>query len=57
MLLIPILNTTLVCKDIVSGTYHWNQIGIVFLSTCVYAAAALFIAVKQFNREEVLFRT
>jgi sodium transport system permease protein len=57
MLLIPILNTTLVCKDIVSGTYHWNQIGIVFLSTCVYAAAALFIAVRQFNREEVLFRT
>jgi sodium transport system permease protein len=57
LLIIPVLNTTLVCKDIVSGTYHWNQIGIVFLSTCVYAAAALFIAVKQFNREEVLFRT
>jgi sodium transport system permease protein len=57
MLLIPILNTTLVCKDIVSGTYHWHQIGIVFLSTCVYAAAALFIAIRQFNREEVLFRT
>ncbi len=55
--LIPVLNMTLVCKEIVSGTYHWNQIGIIFLSTCVYAAAALFIAVKQFNREEVLFRT
>ncbi|HUK30579.1 MAG TPA: ABC transporter permease [Candidatus Acidoferrum sp.] len=55
--LIPILNTTLVCKEIVSGTYHWHQIGVIFLSTCVYAAAALFIAVKQFNREEVLFRT
>jgi sodium transport system permease protein len=55
--LIPILNTTLVCKEIVSGTYHWHQIGVIFLSTCVYAAAALFVAVKQFNREEVLFRT
>jgi sodium transport system permease protein len=55
--LIPVLNTTLVCKEIVSGTYHWHQIGVIFLSTCVYAAAALFIAVKQFNREEVLFRT
>jgi len=55
--LIPVLNTTLVCKEIVSGTYHWHQIGIIFLSTCAYAAAALFIAVKQFNREEVLFRT
>lgn len=55
--LIPVLNTTLVCKEIVSGTYHWHSIGIIFLSTCAYAAAALFIAVKQFNREEVLFRT
>jgi sodium transport system permease protein len=55
--LIPVLNTTLVCKEIVSGTYHWHQIGVIFLSTCVYAAAALFIAVKQFNREVVLFRT
>lgn len=55
--LIPVLNTTLVCKEIVSGTYHWHQIGVIFLSTCVYAAAALFIAIKQFNREEVLFRT
>jgi sodium transport system permease protein len=55
--LIPVLNTTLVCKEIVSGTYHWHQIGVIFLSTCAYAAAALFIAVKQFNREEVLFRT
>jgi sodium transport system permease protein len=55
--LIPVLNTTLVCKEIVSGTYHWHQIGVIFLSTCVYAAAALFVAVKQFNREEVLFRT
>ncbi len=55
--MIPVLNTTLVCKEIVSGTYHWHQIGVIFLSTCAYAAAALFIAVKQFNREEVLFRT
>jgi sodium transport system permease protein len=55
--MIPVLNTTLVCKEIVSGTYHWHQIGIIFLSTCVYAAVALFLAVKQFNREEVLFRT
>jgi sodium transport system permease protein len=55
--LIPVLNTTLVCKEIVSGTYHWHQIGVIFLSTCAYAAAALFIAVKQFNREEVLFRS
>src|SRR5207244_1631047 len=41
--LVPILNTSLVCKDIVAGTYHWNSIALIFLSTCVYAAAALFL--------------
>jgi sodium transport system permease protein len=55
--LVPILSTSLVCKDIVSGTYHWNYIALIFASTCVYAAAALFIAVKMFQREDVLFRS
>jgi len=55
--LVPILNTSLVCKDIVAGTYHWNSIALIFLSTCVYAAAALFLAVKMFQRESVLFRS
>src|SRR6266566_2789253 len=50
--LVPILNTSLVCKDIVAGTYHWNSIALIFLSTCVYAAAALFLAVKMFQRED-----
>jgi sodium transport system permease protein len=57
MLLIPVLNTSLVCKDIVSGTYHWNNIATIFISSCVYATVALFIAVKLFQREDVLFRT
>jgi sodium transport system permease protein len=55
--LVPILNTSLVCKEIVAGTYHWNSIAIIFLSTCVYAAIALFLAVKMFQRESVLFRS
>lgn len=55
--LIPILSTSLLCKELVAGTYHWNFIAIIFLSTCVYAAAALFIAVKMFQRESVLFRS
>ena len=54
---IPILNVSLVCKEIVTGTYHWNYIALIFASTCVYAAAALFIAVKMFQREDVLFRS
>jgi len=55
--LIPILNVSLLCKELVTGTYHWNFIAIIFLSTCVYAAVALFLAVKMFQRESVLFRS
>jgi sodium transport system permease protein len=55
--LVPILNASLLCKELVTGTYHWNYIAIIFLSTCVYAAVALFLAVKMFQREDVLFRS
>jgi sodium transport system permease protein len=55
--LVPILNASLLCKELVTGTYHWNYIAIIFFSTCVYAAAALFLAVRMFQREEVLFRS
>jgi sodium transport system permease protein len=55
--LIPILNVSLLCKELIASTYHWNYIAIIFASTCVYAAAALFIAIKMFQRESVLFRS
>jgi sodium transport system permease protein len=55
--LIPILNVSLLCKELITGTYHWNYIALIFLSTCVYAAIALFLAVKMFQREDVLFRS
>jgi sodium transport system permease protein len=57
MALIPIFNASLLCKELVAGTYHWQYIVIIFLSTSVYAAAALFLAVKMFQREDVLFRS
>jgi sodium transport system permease protein len=55
--LIPILNTSLVCKEIMTGIYHWNSIALIFVSTCVYAGMALFLAFKTFQRESVLFRS
>ncbi len=55
--LIPILNMSLLCKELVAGTYHWNFIAIIFVSTCLYAAVALFLAIKMFQRESVLFRS
>ena len=55
--LVPILNLSLVCKEMLSGVWHWNYIGLIFGSTCVYAVAALALAVRMFNRENVIFRT
>lgn len=55
--IVPLLNMSLLCKELVAGEYHWNYIAIIFASTCVYAAAALFVAIKMFQRESVLFRS
>jgi sodium transport system permease protein len=55
--LVPILGTSLLCKELVASTYHWNLIAIIFSSNCVYAAVALFLAIKMFQRESVLFRS
>lgn len=55
--LIPVLNVSLVSKEILSGTLVWGHLGLIFLSSTVYAAAALWFAVWQFNRESVLFRS
>jgi sodium transport system permease protein len=55
--LIPILNVSLVSREILAGTWHWNYIALVLSSTCVYAELALTAAVALFEREDVLFRT
>lgn len=55
--LIPILNVSLVSKEIFAATYHWSYIALIFATTCVYAALGLAAAVHMFNREDVLFRT
>jgi len=54
---VPLLNLSLVCKEMLSGVWHWHYIALIFGSSCLYAAVALALAVKMFNREEVIFRT
>jgi sodium transport system permease protein len=54
--LVPILNLSLVCKEMLSGVWHWHFIALIFASSCVYAAAALAFCVRLFNREDVMFR-
>lgn len=55
--LVPILNVSLVAREIFGGVYKWDLIALIFLSTSVIAAAALWFAARQFRREEVLFRS
>jgi sodium transport system permease protein len=54
--LIPIMSTSLVSKEIVAGAHPWGYIALIFASSCVYGSIALAIAVRMFNREDVLFR-
>ncbi|HEY1108273.1 MAG TPA: ABC transporter permease [Opitutaceae bacterium] len=55
--LIPILNVSLACKELVSGVWNWQYLALIFGSTCLYAMVALGLAVRMFNRESVIFRT
>lgn len=54
--LVPILNVSLASKELVSGVWHWDYLALIFGSSCAYAAIALALAVKMFNREDVIFR-
>jgi sodium transport system permease protein len=55
--LMPLVNVSLVCKEMIAGVWHWNYIVLIFGSACGYAAAALAVTVWMFHREEVLFRS
>lgn len=54
--LVPLLNLTLVCKEMLSGIWNWHYIALIFGSTSLYAGIALALCVKMFNREDVIFR-
>ncbi len=54
--LVPILNTSLVMKDVLMGTIDPKYLVVVFGVNLVLAFLALLRAVKLFNTESVLFR-
>ena len=54
--LVPILNLSLVCKEMLSGVWNWPYIALIFGSSCLYAGIAIALAVRMFNREDVMFR-
>jgi sodium transport system permease protein len=55
--MVPLLNVSLVSKEMMAGTWHWQYILLIFGSACLYAAVALTATVWMFRREEVLFRS
>ena len=54
--LVPILNLSLACHEMLTGVWHWHYLALIFASMSAYAAAALALAVRMFNRESVVFR-
>lgn len=54
-LTMPIANITLLFKELMLGVFDWNHVAIVFFVALFLAVAGLFLAVKLFGREEVLF--
>lgn len=57
LVMVPLVNICLACKEMMAGTWHWNYLLLIFASACLYAAAALAATVWMFHREEVLFRS
>ncbi|MEE8335372.1 MAG: ABC transporter permease subunit [Candidatus Neomarinimicrobiota bacterium] len=54
--LIPVLNVSLAAKDLVAGSIDPLLMTEVYGSLFLFAALALWVCVKWFNREETLFR-
>lgn len=54
---VPLLNVSLICKEMIGGSWHWSYIALIFGSTCVYAIAAIGATIWMFHREDVVFRS
>jgi sodium transport system permease protein len=56
---IPIVNVSLALKEIFTGNLdqHWAHVGLIFLSTTIFAGLLLWFAAWWFRREQVLFRS
>lgn len=52
---VPFLNMTMIFTDINNGIYNILQIFIMFVSSIVYIAIIMYIIIKQYKSEKVLF--
>lgn len=56
MYAIPLVSGMLVFKDALLGSFVWRYVAMAVATSALYAAVALVVAVRLFNRESVLFR-
>ena len=54
---VPIVNISLAAREVLLGTFRWGFIGLIFLSTFIYAGFSIFVTKRLFEKESVLFRT
>jgi sodium transport system permease protein len=57
MALIPIVNFSLLIKELILGDWSWTSFTLSVLSNLIYAAIAFIAAVRVFKNERILFRT
>jgi len=57
MALIPIVNFSLLIKELILGDWSWISFTLAVLSNLLYAAIAFTAAVMVFKNERILFRT
>ncbi len=53
---IPVVNVSLLTKEILTGSVEMQNLLITFLSSSIYALIGIVITMKVFEREQVLFR-
>jgi sodium transport system permease protein len=53
--MVPMINISLCIKGALMGDIKWLYVAIIFFSTALYAAFAIFIARRLFEKESVLF--
>ncbi len=54
---VPLVNICLSIKEAMMGSVNWLYIAIIFISTVIYAAFAIFVTHRLYEKESVLFRT
>ncbi len=54
-LVMPIANMVLLTREMLLGNAGWSTVLVVVLSTCLYAATAVALAVKVFDQEAIVF--